>query len=363
MKIFSLLSRYANRSFLMSFGVTLLCLLTIIVLFDFAELQRRTGSKEISFGIKLEMVFLHAPHFLEQVLPFLVFAAALFVFWRMNRTNELLIFRAAGVSLWRLILPISLTALTVGFMDLTVFNPLSSALQVRYEKLEKRYFSKAKEDIKVSSTGLWLSEKIGPNQAIYRASKINLKKLEFQDLNIVLTSPQNKFIERIDAKTAQIHGNTLQLKEGWETHAGKSAVPFSHKSIETSLNGARIEQMKVNRGIFSFWNLPTYIALLETSGLHSLKHQMYWHSMLASAFWVGAMIVLAAAFSCRPFRQGKTVFMIFIGLLVGFFLYFFKDMAFALGMSAGLPPLIAAWLPPLITMMMGAMLVFHQEDG
>ena len=363
MKIFNLLSRYVSRSFLASFGVALLCLLTIIILFDFAELQRRSGSKEVSLAIKLNMVLLRAPHFLEQVLPFLVFIAALFIFWRMNRANELLIFRSVGVSLWRLILPISLTALLIGFIDLTAFNPLSSALQARYEKLEKRYFSKSKEDIKVSSTGLWFSEKMGPNQAIYRANKIDLEKLEFQDLNLIITSPQNKFIERIDAKTARIQGNQLELKEGWNTHIGKAAVPFSYKSIKTSLNGKKIENMNISRGVFSFWKLPSYIALLESSGLHSLRYQMYWHSMLSSAFWVGAMILLAAAFSCRPLRQGKTILITVVGIIVGFFLYFFKDMTFALGASGGLPPIIAAWLPPFVTVMVGAVLVFNQEDG
>lgn len=363
MRIFNLLFRYMSRTFLMSFGVTLLCLFSLIVLFDFAELQRRAGSKEITFAMKMNMVLLRAPHFLEQVLPFLVFVAALFVFWRMNKSNELVIFRSTGISLWRLIFPISLTALLIGFVDLTAFNPLSSAMQSRYEKLEKRSFSKTNEDIKVSSTGLWLSEKVGPNQAIYRADKINLKKLEFQGLNIIITSPQNKFLERIDAKSAEIKGNRLELKDGWDTQGGKLSEHFSQKIIETSLDQAKIKNLQVSRGSFSFWQLPSYISLLDTSGLHSLKYQMYWHSMLASAFWVGAMVLLAAAFSCRPLRQGKTLLMILIGLLVGFFLYFFKDMTFALGSSGGLPPFIAAWLPPLVTAMVGAVVVFNQEDG
>jgi len=363
MKIFSILSRYISRSFFLNFGVVVLCLFTIIVLFDFAELQRRAGSKNISFALKLNMVLLRAPHFLEQVLPFLIFAAALFTFWKLNRSNELLVFRASGISIWRLILPLYFTALMIGLVDLTAFNPLSSAMQARFEKLEKRIFSKAHEEIKVSSTGLWLSEKMGRNQAIYRASKIDLNRLEFQDLNIFIMSPQNTFIERIDAKTAQIQGNKLELEGGWETLAGKASVPFMRKSIVTSLDGEKIRNMKEGRDTFSFWQLPSYIVLLESSGLQSIKQKMYWHYLFSSAFWGAMMILLAAAFSCRPHRQGKATLLIFIGVLSGFFLYFFKDVTFALGSSGGLPPLIAAWLPPLLTFMVGAVLIFNQEDG
>lgn len=363
LNVFGLLSRYVSRSFLSSFGGTLFCLFFILILFDFAELQRRAGSKDIDLLTKFIMVLLRSPYLLEQILPFLVFVAALFVFWRMNRANELLIFRSIGVSLWGLILPIGLTALMIGFIDLTVFNPLSSAMQKRYEKLEKRYLSKNKEEIKVTSTGIWLSERMGANQAIYRADKIDLKNLTLLNLNIIIRSAENKFIERIDAKTAQIRGNQLVLREGWETQVEKSSQPFIEKTIKTTFNKNIIEKMKVSRAAFSFWELPSYISLLEISGLHNLKYKMNWYSMLASSFWLGAMILLAAAFSCRPHRQGKTVLILLTGLIVGFFLYFFKDIMFALGTTGGLPPVIAAWLPPLLTFMVGAVLVFSQEDG
>lgn len=363
MNIIGLLSRYVSRAFLLSFMGTFLCFFTIIMLFDFAELQRRAGSKDISLDIKLEMIFLRSPHFLEQVLPFLVLVSALYVFWRINRSNELLIFRSIGISLWWIILPISLTALMLGAADLAIFNPLSSVMQKRYEKLEQKYLSGSHEDVKITATGLWLSEQIGTNQAIYRADRIDLATLTFMNTNIFVISPQNKFLTRLDAKTAHIDGSTLILTEGWETQSGKFAEPFKKKIIKTSLSKKTIERMRESRETISFWNLPSYIDLLESSGLHSLKYKVYWNSLLASMFWLGAMIVLAAAFSCQPQRQGKALLFLLGGLVSGFCLYFFKDVTFALGVAGKLPPLLVAWLPPLLTLMLGAALVFNQEDG
>ncbi|EKE10510.1 MAG: hypothetical protein ACD_16C00018G0002 [uncultured bacterium] len=363
MNLWNILARYASRSFLLSFGGTFFCLFTIIVLFDFAEIQRRAGSKEVDLGIKLSMVLLRAPQFLEQALPFVVLIAALFVFWRLNRANELIIIRSSGVSLWRIIVPVSLTALLIGFIDLAGFNPLSSAFQERYEKLEKHYLSRHKEDIKISSTGLWFSEKVDSNLKIYRTSKVDLKKLEFKDLNIIITSQSNEFVERIDAKTGRIYKGQLYLRDGWDLVAGKVAESFAEKKMATTLTKKKIEGLQVNRSIFSFWKLPAYMSLLDAAGLQILKYQMSWYSMIASVFWLGFMVLLAAAFSCRPLRQGKTVFFILLGLLAGFFLYFFKDMTFAMGASGVLPPIIAAWLPPVITAMVGSVILFNQEDG
>ena len=360
---FSLLSLYTSKLFLKCFGAMALGLYIIIFIFDFAELQRQTSLKDMAFLTKIEMVCLRTPVFLEQALPFLVFIAALFMFWRMSRSCELIIFRSMGVSLWRVIFPISLTALSIGWLDLTVLNSLSSTMLSRYGQFEKKYLSRVQGDIAIESTGIWLSDYINGYQIIYRASQICLNPLEFSDINVVVLSPQDKFLERIDAKKAQIQGNKLHFKTGWKTVAGKGPQAFSQETMETSLNRSKIEKMKLKANTSSFWNLPAYISLLEMSGLKSLRYQMYWHFLLAQSFWPGAMVLLAAAFACRPLRQGKTLLMILTGLTCGFLLYFFKDIMFSFGISGRFPPIIAAWLPALLTLMVGSIVVFNQEDG
>lgn len=360
----TLLSRYTTRSFLKCFGTIVLSVCLVIILFDFAEIQRQTGAKDIDSSLKLSMVLLRVPHLLEQTFPFLIFISALFVFWRMNRSSELVVCRAAGVSLWQLIVPVSVAALCIGSFELTIFNSLSSIMLTRYEHLEKKYLSNTKEEINIEPTGVWLSEQVGNQQVIYRSSYIDLKNLEFKDVNVIILSPENRFLERINAKTAYIREGYLELKEGWDMPAGKIPHPFSEKLIKTSLTQVKIKKMKLfKRNIYSFWNLPAYIALLDVSGLRSLRYQMYWHSLLANSAWFGAMVYLAAAFSCRPRAYGKTIMMLLLGLSCGFFLYIFRDIMFSFGASGKLSPLIAAWLPPLLTLMIGSALVFNQEDG
>lgn len=338
-------------------------LFAIIFLFDFAEIQRQTTLKDISFAVKLGMVCLRSPFLLEQAFPFLVFVASLFMFWRLNRSHELVVLRSMGISLWKVILPISLTALLIGCFELTIFNPLSSGMLSRYEHLERKYLSNSKDNIAIEPTGIWLSDYNHRHQMIYRASQINLDKLEFSDLNIIILSRGDSFLERIDAQVAQLNKDHLILKNGWTTLPGKPPVPFAERRLTTSLTRTKIERMKQRSHTFSFWRLPEYISLLDLSGLKSLKYVMYWYSLLANAFWPAAMVFLAGAFACRPLRQGKTVMMILIGLVSGFLLYFFKDIMFAFGASGRLSPPLAAWLPPLLTLMVGSVLLFSQEDG
>ena len=51
------------------------------------------------------------------------------------------------------------------------------------------------------------------------------------------------------------------------------------------------------------------------------------------------------------------------GVAAGFLLYFLSDIVFALGLSAKIPVLLAAWTPAGVSMIFGASMLLHLEDG
>ena len=109
--------------------------------------------------------------------------------------------------------------------------------------------------------------------------------------------------------------------------------------------------------------LPKFVNLFEKSGLSGAKYNLYWHSLIARAFWLLAMVMLAATFTMRPFRQGRTGFLIMVGLGMGFVLYFLRDVTYAMGLASTLPIMLAAWAPVGISAMMGIAFLLHWEDG
>ena len=75
------------------------------------------------------------------------------------------------------------------------------------------------------------------------------------------------------------------------------------------------------------------------------------------------MLMLAAVFSLRPPRRGRTGMLLVIGLASGFFLYFMTNIIYALGATGDLPIELAAWAPSLIVMMAASAALLHLEDG
>jgi lipopolysaccharide export system permease protein len=51
------------------------------------------------------------------------------------------------------------------------------------------------------------------------------------------------------------------------------------------------------------------------------------------------------------------------GVVSGFFLWFLTEVIFALGSSAMVPVMLAAWTPAGVSMLLGATFLLHLEDG
>jgi lipopolysaccharide export system permease protein len=113
----------------------------------------------------------------------------------------------------------------------------------------------------------------------------------------------------------------------------------------------------------SFWTLPGFISLLEQSGFSAQRHRLQFNILLARPFLFCAMVLVAATFSLRMQRRGGATLMIVGGVAAGFILYFVSNIVFALGLSAKLPVLLAAWTPTGISLIFGVSMLLHLEDG
>ena len=126
------LNGYIARQFLVWFFLMILALVAIILLFDTLELIRRTsGREDATIGIVISMALFKAPNMIEKTVPFAVLFGAMLLFWRLNRNNEIVVVRSAGVSGWQFLTPVIILALIIGAVTVAVFNPFSSAMLLR----------------------------------------------------------------------------------------------------------------------------------------------------------------------------------------------------------------------------------------
>jgi lipopolysaccharide export system permease protein len=84
---------------------------------------------------------------------------------------------------------------------------------------------------------------------------------------------------------------------------------------------------------------------------------------LAQPLLLAAMVLMAAGFTMRHARFGKTGQMVLLALLCGFLIFFLRNFAQVLGVNGQIPVVLAAWTPPVAATFLALGLLLHLEDG
>lgn len=357
------LTRYIARQFFFSLGTFVCALVGIIFLATVVDLVDRLASKDVSLTVTLQMALLKLPHLSQEVMPFTILFAAMTTFWRLTRSHELVVARAAGVSAWQFLLPVIGSAVVVGCLTVTALNPLASILLSRFERLEANYVRNETSFLAVSKTGLWLRQADQEGQSVIHASRVSPGSVLLHNVMVLRYADQDRFLDRIDADRAQLEERRWRLFEAWVSTPGAASEFHEELTLPTALTADKIQESFAPPETISFWNLPEFIEIMDAAGFSALPHRLQWHRLLALPMLFAAMALLAAAFSMRPQRRGKVGLVIMAGLLTGFLLYFASNFVFAIGLSGTIPVVLAAWTPAGVSLMLGVAMLLHLEDG
>jgi lipopolysaccharide export system permease protein len=359
------LSAYIARQFFAWFCGAFAAILAVAFLFQYVELLRRGGTRlQATLPRLLEMAALQLPHTAQQAMPFAILFGTMLAFWRMTRNSELVVARAAGVSVWQFLTPALLVALIVGVVAVTVFNPIAARSQASFEKLERRVLHQGADPLALSQSGLWLrqSDEAG-NQIIIHGDRLSPGQFVLDGVSFYFFNSFTELTSRIDAQAARLERGAWSIENGTRWLPDGPAEAFARLRLATQLTPVKIEEGFAAPDTMSFWELPGFIALLEESGFPAQRHRLHFDTLLARPFLLCAMVLVAATFSLRMQRRGGVTLMIVGGVVSGFLLYFLSDILFALGLSARLPVMLAAWTPTGVSLIFGTSMLLHLEDG
>ncbi|HEV2675927.1 MAG TPA: LPS export ABC transporter permease LptG [Aliidongia sp.] len=358
---------YIARQFLVWFTGTFVMILLLIFVGNLVELLRRAAAHpEITMGMLLKMAALQLPYTAQQVMPFAVLFGSIFALSRMTRSQELIVARAAGVSVWQFLMPSITIAFLIGAVGVTMFNPLASSLQATFKQMEARLLKGQADSLLLSPSGLWLRQSDATGtQAVIHAQHLNPTDMTADGVTLYFFRDGDRMLRRIDGKSAVLDEGHWHVKDAWEWRPERKpeSQHLDEITVATNLTPRKIEDSFATPDTMSFWALPGFIDLLEKSGFSAQRHKLYFDSLLARPFLLCAMVLIAAIFSLRMQRRGGTTSMVVGGVAAGFLLYFLTDVVFALGLSSTIPVALAAWTPFGISTLLGVTLLLHLEDG
>jgi len=299
----------------------------------------------------------------QRIIPFTVLIASCVMYAKMTKNNELIIARAIGLSSIQFLTPSLVAILLFGLVNIAIINPVTVYLLTKYEKIEALYLKGQASLLALSPTGLWVKQiDINDQQSILHALRVAQEDQEIFDITFYMIDQHGKFEKRIDAANAKLHDGFWEVKNAVITSEKHNIARQESMNILTNLSFKQIQESVIPPETISFWKLPRFIEIAETSGLSAVKHRLYFYKTLISPLYMLAMVLIGAAFAMSLPRQGRAGKQMMLGVLVGFFIYFVSDMIFAFGLASKLPVIIAAFSPTILCIIFGIYLQLHQED-
>lgn len=364
MKMSPTLSAYIGRQFLLWFLGMTLAILAIVFLLDTVELLRRAAGKpEATFWVVVRMGLFKLPAMAQEAFPFIVLFSAMFTFWRLTRSQELVVARAVGVSAWQFLAPVLVIAPLIGAFEITVVNPVGSVLVSQFERMEDRYLRGRVNELAVARSGLWLRELTQEGQVLIHADSVTPGTRELRNVVIFELDREEDFISRVDAPSATLEDGYWTVRDGWHNRPDHPPERRAEHKVPTAMTFARIAESLAPPETMSFWELPGFIATLQQTGISAIRHRLHYQSLLAQPVLFCAMVLFAAAFSLRQTRRGGTLLMVAGGVVTGFVLFLLSDVVLAFGISETIPVPMAAWAPAAASLLIGIALLLHLEDG
>ncbi len=361
------LLKYLGRQYLISFLIVVSVLLMVIYLIDTLELIRRAASHpEVSFAQIAKMSFFQLPEVGQQLFQFAVLFGALFTFWRLTRTSELVVLRAVGVSAWEFLMPAILVAITIGVVKVTLINPIGSAFSAKFEQMDNTLLRGKTSTIDLSAGGLWLRQNGPDSYTIIHARNVDSTTWRLKDVSIYFLTDADQLTGRLDAQDAALVGTSWVVNGGKFNYPDRPDEPptlVPQTTVPTDMTPAKIQEIFASPKSHSFWTIQHYIHAMEATGISAIRLRLQYLELLADPFLFSGLVLIAAAAALRQTRRGGTLFVIATGIVAAFALFFLGNVVRALGESETIPIALAAWTPAGLSLLGGIGALLYLEDG
>jgi lipopolysaccharide export system permease protein len=338
-----------------------------MLLIDMVELIGRFGDP-VGMRQLIGLAALRTPESLYRILPLIMVLASVAFFIALARSSELVVIRATGRSGLRILGTPVLVALLIGTLAVMLFNPIVAGTTRQYEELVARYSNGTSSVLSISPEGLWLRQGGEGQQTVIQAGRSNQDGTELYDVTFLEFDPDGRPLSRTSAAQATLASGAWSLSDvkQWRLDTDNpeaTSQVFDTGVIRSDLTRDRIRDSFGDPSAVPIWDMPDFIAGLDAAGFSARRHKVWLQMELALPFLMAGMVLLAAGFTMRHTRSGGTGTKVLAAILSGFTIFFLRNFAQVLGENGQIPVLIAAWFPPLATILLALGMLLHVEDG
>lgn len=348
----SIISRYVAQQVFAAIFMVLLVLLGLEVIIGVID-QTSDLTNRYTLSSALYYTVLRLPSHVAQFLPFAVLIGCLAGLGSLASTSELIVIRAAGVSIARILWMALRPALVVALCGLLVAEfvaPRSEQLAQSYRALLLQ-----KKDISISEYGLWHRE--GNRFVHFNAVK---PSGELFGVTVFTLDQERHLVSALFALRAVYQDDQWTLEDVRETrfvgdHLERSSAPTQR--WETQLSPQLLNILVLDPADLSISGLWRYVDFLREQGSHSGEYELaLWNKLLQPLATI-SLVLVAASIIFGPLRQASMGSRVFAGLMIGIVFRISQDMLGPASLVFGFPAVLASLTPIAISLLAGYLLL------
>jgi lipopolysaccharide export system permease protein len=304
-------------------------------------------------------VSLRIPQLISRFLPFSVLLGTLIALATLNQNSEVVSMKAAGISAHQIIAPLMIASLGIAALTFIFQERVVTRVTAELNRWTKVEYGEVPRDSGVL-TDVWvrhgddimLAREVTGRGAGTRLSGVTVYERNGGTLNAVIEA-----------------GAARPVPGGWELlNVENFSVASGTASRAASLrlqNGAEADQFtlaRVNAGEMDFMTLKRAIADLKIAGRPTGPLEAgLWHKISGPLSSV-LMPLLAAVAAFGLARSGQLFLRAVAGMALGFAYFVVDNFALAMGNFGAYPPLLAAWAPFFLFLLIGETVLVRTEE-
>ena len=344
-----LIDRYIVRTYLGKYALVLTAFWAIYVLVSFMDLFDDVQQNKVKGAVVFHYYTFFTPSIWHLLTPVAVLVAVLITFGVMARHNEITAMKAAGLSIYRIVMPaLALSALIcLGMFELAEYllPPLNKRANQDMNVIKGR-------PPQSSSTNehRWI---LGSDGRLYNFDYLQRGDVKagvppsLYGLSIYDVDPLTwQLRDRLYAARAVWNGVGYNLERGWRwaflpRNSFRDFSEVRTREIEKPSYFTREERESET---MSFGDLHRHIGTLEKLGLDVTKLRVELHRKIAYPMVSLVMSMIGIPFAFVVARRGA-LYGVAVSILIAIVYWATLAIFGALGDNALLPPLLAAWAP------------------
>jgi lipopolysaccharide export system permease protein len=359
------LTLYLAKLFVVRILAVLIMLVVVLLALDLlsesGDILKAPGNGQAEV---LQYASLRVPQLVSRFLPYSVLLATLITLVTLNQNSEVVAMKAAGLSAHQVLAPLLLTAalvagLSFGFNERIVTR--ANATLKAWQAVEYGPIPDAANSAARPRANVYLTD---------GANILSAATLAGAGKDIVLTGvtwyargPSGIIREQIRAPRATFAAPGWRLEQPIRFDvAGAVTERPAALVVGEDLSPERIMLQSVDPDAQSFWELGESITAYETAGRNTDEMRAKWWHRLSGPLSALLMPLLGSIAAFGLARSGQLFVRAIIGMALGFAYFVVDNAALAMGSFGGYPPLLAAWAPFFLFLLVGETVLIRTEE-